>query len=306
MLTIHDIINASFNKSNFGGYKTEDVDAFIDEVKESYELLIKKNIEQKEANESLAEENKKLAKKIDLLAKRVEEYRSEENEIKNALISAQKLSEAAIREARHKAEIILKDATMKADEKISSVADEVEEQKDELERMRQVVSDFRKTLLDKYKEHLTLINHIPNRKKPIKIEEPKQQEQVAENKPKELHTQSLEEHMIEKTQPIDIKSVVNKKHEEVEEAADPKSQMEEKAEETASTVNSSIEVEEVDKQPTKSFKLHATSFEKAPKEKHGRDLRYDVLKFGEDYNIADDNDDDEQEENPSGIFKRNK
>ena len=85
MLTINDIINASFNKSNFGGYKTEDVDIFIDEVKESYELLIKKNIEQKEANESLAEENRKLAKKIDLLAKKVEEYREEENEIKNAL-----------------------------------------------------------------------------------------------------------------------------------------------------------------------------------------------------------------------------
>jgi len=133
MLTINDIINASFNKSNFGGYKTEDVDIFIDEVKESYELLIKKNIEQKEANESLAEENRKLAKKIDLLAKKVEEYRDEENEIKNALISAQKLSEAAIREARHKAEIILKDAQMKADEKVASIADEVEEKKEELE-----------------------------------------------------------------------------------------------------------------------------------------------------------------------------
>ncbi len=48
----------------------------------------------------------------------MEEYRQEENEIKNALISAQKLSEAAIREARHKAEIILKMLKMKADEKL--------------------------------------------------------------------------------------------------------------------------------------------------------------------------------------------
>ena len=216
MLTINDIINASFNKSNFGGYKTEDVDIFIDEVKESYELLIKKNIEQKEANESLAEENRKLAKKIDLLAKKVEEYRDEENEIKNALISAQKLSEAAIREARHKAEIILKDAQMKADEKVASIADEVEEKKEELEKMRQIVSDFRKTLLDKYKEHLTLINNIPNRKKQVKLEEPKQPEPAEENKPKELHTQSLEEHMIEKTQPIDIKGAIGKEPSEEE------------------------------------------------------------------------------------------
>ena len=294
MLTINDIINASFNKSNFGGYKTEDVDIFIDEVKESYELLIKKNIEQKEANESLAEENRKLAKKIDLLAKKVEEYREEENEIKNALISAQKLSEAAIREARHKAEIILKDAQMKADEKVASIADEVEEKKEELEKMRQIVSDFRKTLLDKYKEHLTLINNIPNRKKQVKLEEPKQPEPA-----EELHTQSLEEHMIEKTQPIDIKGAIGK--EPSEEETDFAS-AQQSSQETASKVTSSIEVEEVDEAPTKKFHLNATSFEKAPEERRGRDLRYDVLKFGEDYNIAEDDDD----EPSSSRMKRNK
>ena len=231
------------------------MDVFIDEVKESYELLIKKNIEQKEANESLAEENRKLAKKIDLLAKKVEEYRDEENEIKNALISAQKLSEAAIREARHKAEIILKDAQMKADEKVASIADEVEEKKEELEKMRQIVSDFRKTLLDKYKEHLTLINNIPNRKKQVKLEEPKQPEPSEENKPKELHTQSLEEHMIEKTQPIDIKGAIGK--EPSEEETDSVS-AQQSSQEAASRVTSSIEVEEVDEAPTKKFHLNAT------------------------------------------------
>ncbi len=302
MLTINDIINASFNKSNFGGYKTEDVDIFIDEVKESYELLIKKNIEQKEANESLAEENKKLAKKIDLLAKKVEEYRQEENEIKNALISAQKLSEAAIREARHKAEIILKDAQLKADEKVASIADEVEEKKEELEKMRQIVSDFRKTLLDKYKEHLTLINNIPNRKKHVKLEEPQQSEPAEEIKPKELHTQSLEEHMIEKTQPIDIKDEISKEPGE-KETADASEQP--TTQEETSKVNSSIEVDEVDEAPTKKFHLNATSFEKAPEERRGRDLRYDVLKFGDDYNIADD-DDDEEEAPSSGRAKHNK
>ena len=34
MLTLNDIINVSFRKSNFSGYRTEDVDEFIDEVKE--------------------------------------------------------------------------------------------------------------------------------------------------------------------------------------------------------------------------------------------------------------------------------
>ena len=223
-----------------------------------------------------------------------------ENEIKNALISAQKLSEAAIREARHKAEIILKDAQMKADEKVASIADEVEEKKEELEKMRQIVSDFRKTLLDKYKEHLTLINNIPNRKKQVKLEEPKQPEPAEENKPKELHTQSLEEHMIEKTQPIDIKGAIGK--EPSEEEADFAS-AQQNSQEAASRVASSIEVEEVDEAPTKKFHLNATSFEKAPEERRGRDLRYDVLKFGEDYNIAEDDDD---EAPSSSRMKRNK
>ena len=228
---------------------------------------------------------------------KVEEYRDEENEIKNALISAQKLSEAAIREARHKAEIILKDAQMKADEKVASIADEVEEKKEELEKMRQIVSDFRKTLLDKY---LTLINNIPNRKKQVKLEEPKQPEPSEENKPKELHTQSLEEHMIEKTQPIDIKGAIGK--EPSEEETDSVS-AQQSSQEAASRVTSSIEVEEVDEAPTKKFHLNATSFEKAPEERRGRDLRYDVLKFGEDYNIAEDDDD---EEPSSSRMKRNK
>ena len=42
MLTLNDIINANFRKSSFSGYRPEDVDAFLDLVKESYEQLIKK------------------------------------------------------------------------------------------------------------------------------------------------------------------------------------------------------------------------------------------------------------------------
>ena len=45
MLTLNDIINVSFRKANFSGYRPEDVDNFIDRVKESYEALIKKGVE---------------------------------------------------------------------------------------------------------------------------------------------------------------------------------------------------------------------------------------------------------------------
>ena len=51
------------------------------------------------------------------------------------------------------------------------------------------------------------------------------------------------------------------------------------------------------------FHLNATRYEKSHEERRGRDLRYDVLKFGEDYNIAEDDDD---EAPSSSRMKRNK
>lgn len=164
MLTLNDIINASFRKAGFSGYRTEDVDKFIDDVKDSYDELIKKNISQKEEYEALKEENNQLKEKIKILAAKIEEYRSEEDEIKNALVSAQKLGDASIRESRHKAEIIIKDASLKADRIIAAANAEVAEQKKELENLQKAVSDFRSKLLSMYKEHLTLIDALPAQK----------------------------------------------------------------------------------------------------------------------------------------------
>lgn len=164
MLSLNDIINASFRKSGFSGYRTDDVDTFIEEVKESYDALIKKNIAQKEEYEKLKAENAQLTEKLKILAAKIEEYRAEEEDIKNALVSAQKLGDASIRESRHKAEIIIKDATLKAERIITGADQEIVEQKKEMERLQQSAADFRSKLLNIYKEHLTLINALPTRK----------------------------------------------------------------------------------------------------------------------------------------------
>ena len=37
MLSLNDITNVSFRKAGFSGYKPEDVDAFIDRVRETVE-----------------------------------------------------------------------------------------------------------------------------------------------------------------------------------------------------------------------------------------------------------------------------
>ena len=81
MLTLDDIINASFGKASFSaGYRTEDVDEFLDEVKESYEELLHKYTQQRESLEELKKENASLTEKVDVLVDSVEKYREEEND----------------------------------------------------------------------------------------------------------------------------------------------------------------------------------------------------------------------------------
>lgn len=164
MMTLNDIVNINFRKSSFSGYRPEDVDNFVDQVKDSYEELIKKNIEQKDTIAALRAENEELMKKIDVLAERVEAYRSEEDGIKYAIISAQKLGDASIREARHKAEIILKDANLKAEHIIDNAQSQIDHYETELENTKQAVSDFRSALLEMYRQHLLLINALPSQK----------------------------------------------------------------------------------------------------------------------------------------------
>ncbi|MDU7337552.1 MAG: DivIVA domain-containing protein [Clostridium sp.] len=171
MLNLNDIINVSFRKSNFSGYRTEDVDSFIDQVKDSYDQLLKKTMEQAEAYEALAVEKKELEKKLSVLAGKIEDYRLEESEIKNALVSAQKLGESSVREARHKAEIILKDANLKAERILGAAKADVVEQQRELDDLKKKVVEFRTKLLAIYKEHLTLIDAIPSRKEEFSHEE---------------------------------------------------------------------------------------------------------------------------------------
>ena len=60
MLSMNDIINVSFRRANFTGYRTDDVDQFVDDVKGTVDSLIKKQSDQKEEYEKLKEENNQL------------------------------------------------------------------------------------------------------------------------------------------------------------------------------------------------------------------------------------------------------
>lgn len=289
MLTLNDIINASFRKSNFSGYRTDDVDNFIDQVKDSYDSLIRKNVEQKEANERLAEDVEQLQKKLEVLAGKIEEYRNEEGEIKDALISAQKLGDASIREARHKAEIIIKDANMKAQRILSNADEDLISQSRDFEKLKQTISDFRSKLLSTYKEHLTLIDALPSKPETASIKNEKS-----------MSATNLEQEQSEQEQPEQEQPEQVIPDEDVDIPVDFPSEA--ASNDEVGGENDRFDDPLFSSQATQSFHLDVSNFDTEldldAATKH--DMRYDVLKFDGNHDITDEKD------SPVGIFNRNK
>ena len=102
----------------------KEVDNFIDEVVESFTQLLAERDDalQQEAQldqqvkeltnqvAQLKAKNAELQKKLGILAQKIESYREEEDGIKEAILSAQKIGKDAIQEAKDKAAVMLADA----------------------------------------------------------------------------------------------------------------------------------------------------------------------------------------------------
>lgn len=203
MLTVKEINEVSFGKAGFSGYKPEDVDNFIDEVASSFQQLQAERDDALKQADDLAQKNQELAekyaesqKKLAILAQKIEAYREEEDGIKDALLSAQKLAKNSVQEAKNKAEVILEDAKETAKQTMENAKTEAaqaaqeymrqaESKKAELEEMKRQVSAFRSSLMEMYKKHLECIDHIPvfyQKEAAAPVQEEKPREEKAQEK----------------------------------------------------------------------------------------------------------------------------
>lgn len=82
------------------GYSREEVNSVIDQAADTIEAY--------------ANENKELYRKLELLAGRIEEYRKEEDSIKTALITAQKMADKIEQESKENAEKLISESEEKA------------------------------------------------------------------------------------------------------------------------------------------------------------------------------------------------
>ncbi len=175
------IASKQFVRGAFGSYKSDDVDAFFQEVV-SYV-------------QNLEKEQEHLLRDMKTLAAKVEEYQASEDAVQEALIKAQKYGNKIINDAETEAEEIASVAKSKAaetitlaQEKAHVISNEAMEQTEQLirelkdkaltelnelkqksaierktmENAKIAASTFKADLFELYRAHLDLINRIPD------------------------------------------------------------------------------------------------------------------------------------------------
>ncbi len=121
MMTPAQLMAYEFKSAGRNAYKADDVDAFFGEVTVNYERLYRENIE--------------LSKRISLLADKLEQYKTDESEIKQAVIAAQKAANLIVKEAEES----VAGAKAEAEDIIAAAREEADAIRAEAER--QAIAD---------------------------------------------------------------------------------------------------------------------------------------------------------------------
>lgn len=158
MMTSKEIRTKEFEKVKFG-YQSEEVDAFLRKIEADYRRM----------EDELAEANNKLM----LLADKISEYKENEEDLKNALLSAQKQARQILDEAKEKAKQIEEDAKAsatsaqtaaieEAEQNLKRISKKLDKENRVLVETQRQVAGFKKSLFDMYKSHLEQIANLPD------------------------------------------------------------------------------------------------------------------------------------------------
>ena len=151
MLTPQDVRSVQFEK-NLRGYRTEDVDHFLDKVEQQLE-------QDAEQMEALRKQVADLTAENETLRRNMQSYEADGDMLKSALINAQRMGENVIREANQKAEDILHRANLRGDDIIRD-ANELAEGR-EYERVRLEATRFKSDVLNLYRTHVESLSRLP-------------------------------------------------------------------------------------------------------------------------------------------------
>lgn len=146
MFTPQEIQEKTFTKAVFGGYDMQTVDDFLEPLTEDYITLYK--------------ENAVLKSKMKILVEKLEEYRSQEDSMKKALVAAQKTSDQMIAEAEKKCAQMTSQAENALRNKSAETQQQVAAEEERIERAKQAALNFIEVIEKDVSRHLDLLNNL--------------------------------------------------------------------------------------------------------------------------------------------------
>lgn len=167
MLTPQEVSEHAFSKASFGGYNMTMVDEFLDILTVDYSALYN--------------ENAVLKSKMKVLVDKVEEYRSTEEAMRKALLTAQRMADEMIREAEQKKATILEDAQREAAEQIAQIRQEITNEEYRLTAAQNATTAYVTKIRQQHQKELEYLDNLAQlTPAPAKAEEPDKVDEAAQ------------------------------------------------------------------------------------------------------------------------------
>ena len=143
MLTPQEVSERAFQKASFGGYNMHQVDEFLDILTEDYTALYN--------------DNAVLKSKMKVLVDKVEEYRSTEEAMRKALMTAQRMADELVREAEAKKAAILAEAEAEAAKRAENLKGQIEAEEFRLRSAQENTASFVEKMRALYTEQVQFL-----------------------------------------------------------------------------------------------------------------------------------------------------
>ncbi|MDO8281078.1 MAG: DivIVA domain-containing protein [Thermodesulfovibrionia bacterium] len=129
--------------TKFRGFDIEEVDAFLEHVREEMEELLR--------------ENANLREDVKRYEKQLKDYKSIETTLKDTLIATQKMVEDYQNNARKEAELIRKEAELRAEEMIHHAQEGVVKIHEDITDLKGVRTHFKEELKRLIESHMSML-----------------------------------------------------------------------------------------------------------------------------------------------------
>ena len=157
MLTPQEVSEHAFTKA-FNGYNMSMVDEFLDILTADYTTLYK--------------ENATLKAKMKVLVEKVEEYRSTEDAMRKALLTAQKMADDLVAEAEQKRSKLLQNAEADAKARIGEIQQEIRDEQLRLAAARNATAAYVAKLKELYQHEMDYLNGLSTITAPVEQPDP--------------------------------------------------------------------------------------------------------------------------------------